>query len=80
MNHTLETLTKEAIALPYDERVELLNSLARSLYQRNAEEKSHRVQNRLNALKKYKGCMDGLWANDDPVEYQQTLREDRAID
>ena len=80
MNQTLETLTQEAIALSYDERIELLNSLAATLYQRDDGENSQRMQNRLETLKKYKGCMGGLWANEDPVEYQRNLREERGID
>ena len=53
MNQTLETLTKEAIALSYEDRVELLNSLAASLYQCDSDEKTQRAQTRLDAHKKY---------------------------
>lgn len=80
MSDTLATLTKEAVALSYEERIDLLNSLAASLYKRDESvEKSARVQNRLDVLKKYSGCMGGLWADEDPVEYQRRLREDRTV-
>mgnify|MGYP006916270526 CR=1 FL=1 len=76
----LATLTQEAMALPYEEQQELLHSLALSLCNRDElAEKSERIQHRLEMLKKYTGCMGGLWANDDPVAYQRRLREDRTI-
>lgn len=80
MSDTLASLTREAVSLSYEERIDLLNSLAASLYNRDESvEKSDRVQNRLDVLKKYSGCMGGLWADEDPVEYQRKLREDRTV-
>ena len=82
----LAELTATVTALPYMERVDLLNSLAQSLYQGKVwdiqlaeQEKNKRIQRRIAALDKYTGCMGGLWADEDPVEYQRRLREDREI-
>ena len=79
----LETLTREAVALPYSERVDLLNSIARSLYQteeRNSEQKKQeRIQRRLTALRKVAGSGKELWKGVDALEYQRKLREERDI-
>ncbi len=74
----LATLTREAIALPYEEQRELLNSLTISV--RNIENRSEKKETDWDSvLDSYIGCMGGLWANENPVEYQRKLREDRVI-
>ena len=69
MQTSLATITAEAVALPYEDRVELLTVLAKK-----------NEQNWSEMLDSYTGCMGGLWSKEDPLEYQRNLREDRIID
>lgn len=74
----LATLTREAVALPYEEQRELLNVLTLSV--KNIENQSEKKETDWVAiLDSYKGCMGGLWADENPVEYQRKLREDRTV-
>lgn len=73
----LAALMREAVTLPYEEQRELLNSLAISV--RQIERQTQQEKDWASILDSYIGCMGGLWANEDPVEYQRRLREDRTI-
>ena len=75
----LAELTATVTALPYTERVDLLNSLARSLYCTEGRNAEPQKKDWGKILDKYIGCMGGLWADEDPLEYQWRLREDREI-
>ena len=72
----LAKLTREVVSRPYEEQVMLLDSLNFSVrnYTRQKEKKDWE-----EVLDKYTGCMGGLWKDDDPLEYQRILREDREI-
>ena len=69
-------LTKEAVALDYSLRLDLITALTNSLRDYNVagiDKKTHK----LDLIQKYRGSIDS-W-NEDAVEYQNRLREDRPI-
>ena len=76
MSEVLAKITKEAIALDYADQKALLDSLTISV--QNLEKK-HSECDWAELLDSYMGCLGGLWSDDDPIEYQRNLREDRII-
>lgn len=80
MQTSLATITAEAVALPYEDRVELLTVLAKSMSKSAIYTSKKNEQNWSEMLDSYTGCMGGLWSKEDPLEYQRNLREDRVID
>lgn len=80
METALAKVTANAVALPYEDRVELLAVLAKSIAKPVTYTAKTADKNWSKMLESYTGCMGGLWANEDPVEYQRRLREDRVID
>ena len=79
METALARVTAKAVALPYEDRVELLAVLAKSMAKPVSYALKKEDKNWSKMLDSYTGCMDGLWANENPVEYQRRLREDRII-
>ena len=77
MSEVLAKITKEAISLDYDDQKALLDSLTISV--QNLEKKQNSECDWAELLDSYMGCLGGLWSDDDPVEYQRNLREDRII-
>ena len=77
MSEVLAKITKEAIALDYADQKALLDSLTISV--QNLEKKQNSECDWAELLDSYMGCLGGLWSDDDPVEYQRNLREDRII-
>ena len=77
MSEVLAKITKEAVALDYDDQKALLDSLRISV--QNLEKKQTSECDWAELLDSYMGCLGGLWSDDDPVEYQRNLREDRII-
>ena len=80
MQTSLTTVMAEAVALPYEDRVELLAVLAKSISKSALDTSKKNEQNWGKMLDLYTGCMGGLCSKEDPVEYQRNLREDRVID
>ena len=72
----LAELTREVVSRPYEEQVLLLDSLKLSVrnHERQSEDRDWAA-----LLDKYTGCMGGLWSDEDPLEYQKRLREEREI-
>ena len=79
METALSRVTAKAVALPYEDRVELLAVLVKSMTKPVSYVSKKEDKNWSEMLDSYTGCMEGLWANEDPVEYQRRLREDRII-
>ncbi|UTC62355.1 hypothetical protein E4O00_13155 [Treponema sp. OMZ 788] len=79
METALARVTATAVALPYEDRVELLSVLVKSIAKPVSHDSKKEDKNWSKMLDSYTGCMGGLWANEDPVEYQRRLREDRII-
>ena len=77
MSEVLAKITKEAIALDYADEKALLDSLTISV--QNLEKKQNSECDWAELLDSYMGCLGGLWSDDDPIEYQRNLREDRII-
>lgn len=77
MSEVLAKITKEAIALDYADQKALLDSLTISV--QNLEKKQNSECDWAELLDSYMGCLGGLWSDDDPIEYQRNLREDRII-
>lgn len=77
MSEVLTKITKEAIALDYADQKALLDSLTISV--QNLEKKQNSECDWAELLDSYMGCLGGLWSDDDPIEYQRNLREDRII-
>lgn len=77
MSEVLTKITKEAISLDYDDQKALLDSLTISV--QNLEKKQNSECDWAELLDSYMGCLGGLWSDDDPIEYQRNLREDRII-
>ena len=72
-------ITTQAIALSYNERVELIGKLVDSLRGQGRDNPSKDEKYWQELLSKYRGCMKGTWDGMDAVEYQRSLREDREI-
>ena len=73
MSEELTALTKEAIALPYEEQKELLNALnvSVSLLEKKTRKRTHEENTEL--VKSFMG-MSNCWQNTDILEYQRKLR------
>ena len=80
MQTSLTTVMAEAVALPYEDRVELLTVLAKSISKSALDTSKKNEQNWGKMLDLYTGCMGGLCSKEDPGEYQRNLREDKVID
>ena len=77
----LAELTKEVVALPYEQQKELFNSLSLSIRAIEAQ-KTHtplkskeEVRAILDSFRGKSHCWDGM----DPVTYQRKMREERTI-
>ena len=71
---SLSEVSSNAVALPYNERIELMKILVDSLRipDRDKTPKDEEYWDRI--AKKYQGCMKDLWDGIDPLEYQRSLR------
>lgn len=60
------------------ENRELVQEMMLNLVVKQSPTKARSVGEKMDALKQFRGCAKGLWS-EDAVEYQRTLREDRAL-
>ncbi len=74
----LEDMKKAVETLSLNEKAELMHTLADAI--KDADKvKPKEEKDWAKLVEKYAGCMGGLWKNEDPVEYQRSLREDRVV-
>ena len=73
------TFTKQAISLPYEAQRELLDTLALSVRKiENTKKRLYTQEEAVSILNSFMG-RSHCWHDEDAVEYQRRMREDRKI-